>query len=345
MHYHTEEWTAATSWRIRFAQSAGLWQQEKKVVCKDLVWLIGNKGTAVTKRLVTLVCWMIVWIFGFPAIAFAEGFPTQVLWATVKIIAPGSTATGFLVKAPRGEQLVLVTAHHVFAAMKADECSVLLHTRDASGNLAKNPQKIPVRKDGQPLWTKHPNVDVAVMPVPFTADQNLAVLPWEVLATGEELAKMELQPGDLVRSVGYPHGNMFKGNDLEFGIVRLGCLATFPFPPSEQASTFLLDTNTFEGDSGGPVYVWRLPSAPGLSREDGGQEKIIGLIVAQHFVDEQFTLIYQSGKFRHRMGLAIVVPSTLIRETVELAMQQIKSGKRPDEEKSETPVVTPATGS
>jgi hypothetical protein len=298
----------------------------------------------VTKQHPIAICWMILWTLGFPTVVSAEGFPTQVLWATVKIIAPGSTATGFLVKAPNGDQWVLVTAHHVFAAMKADECTVLLHTRDGSGNLTKSPQKLPVRKDGQPLWTKHPSVDVAVMPVPFSSDQNLAVLPWEAIATADELSKMELQPGDLIRSVGYPHGNMFKGNDLEFGIVRVGCLATYPFPPSEQASTFLLDTNIFEGDSGGPVYVWKLPSAPGLNREDGGHEKIIGMIVAQHFVDEQFTLIYQSGKFRHRMGLAIVVPSTLIRETVELAVQRIESGKKPDDEKSAAPAETPAAG-
>lgn len=287
---------------------------------------------------------MILWSLSLPAVAAAEGFPTRVLWATVKIIAPGSTATGFVVKAPDGNQSVLVTAHHVFAAMKADECTVLLHTCDGSGNLTRNPQKIPVRKSEQPLWTKHPTVDVAVIPVPFSAEQNLAVLPWEAIATGDELGNMELQPGDLVRSVGYPHGNMFKGNDLEFGIVRVGCLATYPFPPSEQAKTFLLDTNTFKGDSGGPVYVWKLPSAPGLNREDGAHEKIIGLVVAQHFVDEQFTLIYQSGKFRHRMGLAIVVPSTFIRETVELAVQRIESEKKPDDEKSGAPSETPAAG-
>ncbi len=266
----------------------------------------------------------------FQARVFAEGFPTRVLWSTVKITAPGSTATGFLVRSPSGEQVILISADHVFKAMKADECTVLLHLRDQSGNLTKNPHKLAVRQGGQPLWVKHPKADVAALPVPFGPEQNLAVLPWEALATAEELVQMELQPGDLVRSVGYPHGNMFKGNDLEFAIVRLGCLATYPFPPSEQASTFLLDSNTFEGDSGGPVYVWKLPGAPGLHREDGGWEKIIGLIVAQHFVDEQFTLIYQSGKFRHRMGLAIVASSVMIRETVEQVLRQLESKKQPD---------------
>jgi len=299
-----------------------------------------ERKTTLMKQCAIRFLW-VLWFLGCSASASANGFPTQVLWATVKVIAPGSTATGFLVKSPDGQELVLVTANHVFGAMKADECTILLHGRDESGKFTKNPQKLLVRKDARPIWTKHPNADVAAITVPFASDQNLAVLPWESLATAEELTQMELQPGDLVRSVGYPHGNMFKGNDLEFGIVRLGCLATFPFPPSEQARTFLLDTNIFEGDSGGPVYVWKLPSASGLDRADGGLERVIGLIVAQHFVDEQFTLIYQSGKFRHRMGLAIVVPSTVIRETVELALKRGESEQQPEEKKPETPSEAP----
>jgi len=307
------------------------------------VWYLSRnmEGWITLMKQCAIRCLLVLWFLGCSGHVFADGFPSQVLWATVKIIAPGSTATGFLVKSPSGQELVLVTAHHVFAAMKADECTILLHSRDESGKFAKNPQKLLVRKDAQPIWTKHPNSDAAAMVVSFGLDQNLAVLPWESLATAEELNQMELQPGDFVRSVGYPHGNMFKGNDLEFGIVRLGCLATFPFPPSEQARTFLLDTNIFEGDSGGPVYVWKLPSASGLDRADGGLERVIGLIVAQHFVDEQFTLIYQSGKFRHRMGLAIVVPSTVIRETVELALKRGESEQQPEEKKPETPSEAP----
>jgi len=291
----------------------------------------------VTTQRVVQRCVIVFGLLALPASVFAEGFPTLVLWSTVKVMAPGSTATGFLVRSPSGEGVILVSADHVFRAMKADECTVLLHLRDESGKLTKNPQKLSVRQGGQPLWVKHPKADVAAISVPFGPEQNLAVLPWESLATAEELLQMELQPGDLVRSVGYPHGNMFKGNDLEFAVVRLGCLATHPFPPSEQASTFLIDSNTFEGDSGGPVFVWKLPGASGLHREDNGWEKIIGLIVAQHFVDEQYTLIYQSGKFRHRMGLAIVLPSVTIRETVEQAIQDRESKKQPDTPKPQEP--------
>lgn len=274
----------------------------------------------------------------------AEGFPLKVLWSTVKFINPGSTATGFLVTNAEGNKLFLVTAHHVFERMRGNDCEVLCHRRDEKGEIVKSPQKLMVRKDGKPLWTKHPKADVAAIAAPFSSDASLAVLPWQALADVETLTALDLQPGDLVRTAGYPHGTLFKGNDLEFAVVRLGCLATYPFPPPEQIGTFLLDANTFEGDSGGPVFVWNLPTASGLSRSADQGEKIIGLVVAQHFVDEQFTLIYQSGKFRHRMGLAIAVPSNRIREVIELALQgaQEQPKEEPKEDKSEPDKPEPA---
>jgi hypothetical protein len=77
--------------------------------------------------------------------------------------------------------------------------------------------------------------------------------------------------------------------------------------PYEKHATFLVDYNTFEGDSGGPVY----------SEELGGSMKIIGLVHAQHFLDERFKLVYQEGMTRKRLGLAIIVNSQAILETIE----------------------------
>ena len=45
---------------------------------------------------------------------------------------------------------------------------------------------------------------------------------------------------------------------------------------------------------------------------------ILGLVVGQHFIDEEFKMIYQSGKFRHRMGMGIVVHASAIEEAIGL---------------------------
>jgi hypothetical protein len=235
----------------------------------------------------------------------------------VKITGPGSTAAGFLVESP-AEERVLVTAGHVLSALKADECIVILHRRQEDGTIVKNPQKLAVRQGGTPLWQKHPAADVAAIRVPFGKDDNLAYLPIGCLARAEDLLQLPLQPGTLVRLWGFPHAPIFQGNPEEYGIVRLGCVANYPLPPERGLATFLIDINTFEGDSGGPVavLVQEVTGRPAVGDGSAPAGWVIGLMTGQHFVDEEFRMIYQSGKFRHRMGLGIVVASPLIREVI-----------------------------
>jgi len=262
-----------------------------------------------------------LWMRTAPACLGAEGFPTTVLWATVKVVNPGSTATAVLVRSSEGKP-VLLSANHVFAAMQGDECTVVLHCQDESGRFRTNPKPLAIRREGRPLWRRHPTADLAAIPVPFSDEDNLAVLPWESLATAEDLGRLALQPGDLVRGIGFPHGNAFKGSPLDFGVVRLGCLAGYPFLPIEPGRTFLADMNIFEGDSGGPVYVWDLQNSDGVDRGPKKDGLILGIVVAQHFIDEEYKLIYGSGKYRHRMGFAIVAPAPFAREAVESAVKE-----------------------
>ncbi|GAB4136856.1 serine protease family protein [Thermopirellula anaerolimosa] len=264
-----------------------------------------------------IVSWCSLWGFVKDSTCSAgEGFPTTVMWATVKVVNPGSTATAVLVRSPEGKP-VLLSANHVFSAMQGDECTVILHRRDESGRFQTNPKPLTIRREGKPLWRKHPTVDLAAISVPFSEEDNLAVLPWESLASTEDLEQIALQPGDTVRGVGFPHGNAFKGSPLEFGVVRMGCLAGYPFLPVEPGRTFLVDMNIFEGDSGGPLYAWNLQDAAEVHRGANKDGLILGVMIAQHFVDEEYKLIYATGKYRHRMGLAIVAPAPFAREIVE----------------------------
>lgn len=245
-----------------------------------------------------------------------ESFLSTMIRCTVKIVNPGSTASGFLVELPTGSW-ALVSAAHVFNNMRGEQCTVVLHRRDEEGKIVKNPQVVSVRREGKQLWQRHATADVAALRVDFGPEDNLGVLPFDRLARSEELAEI-LEPGTLVRALGFPHANIFKGNPEEFGVARLGCIASYPLLPLSERPTFLVDMNSFEGDSGGPVFVVE----EGQKSEAGEgpnalRGRVIGLVSGQHFVDEEYKLIYQSGKFRHRMGLAIVVPSPFIREVLE----------------------------
>jgi hypothetical protein len=44
---------------------------------------------------------------------------------------------------------------------------------------------------------------------------------------------------------------------------------------------------------------------------------IMGLVLAQRFLDEEMKMIYGTTKLRHRLGLAIIIHASYIRETIE----------------------------
>ena len=115
-----------------------------------------------------------------------------------------------------------------------------------------------------------------------------------------------------MRCVGFPHAAQFQPSEAGFPVVRLGCIASYPMMPVTEHPTYLVDFNTFEGDSGGLVY-WM-----GGSEDDRKTVvKVLGLTQGQHFLDEKYKVIYQSGHIRKRLGLGIVVHAQTIRETID----------------------------
>ncbi|HTN75980.1 MAG TPA: hypothetical protein VL096_12065, partial [Pirellulaceae bacterium] len=139
---------------------------------------------------------------------------------------------------------------------------------------------------------------------------ELPTLALDLLATNDDLGRVE--PGDLVRSICFPHAAIFDPSAAAFPIVRLGCVASYPVRPTAKQPTFLIDCNTFEGDSGGLVY-W-----PDTNKEaNGAGVKILGLVQGQHFVNLRYDFPYESGEIRKQLGLAIVIPASVIRETVD----------------------------
>jgi hypothetical protein len=86
----------------------------------------------------------------------------------------------------------------------------------------------------------------------------------------------------------------------------------------DKLRTFTTDLNVFEGDSGSAVYLAEGERRVEGQGEAGPVELVLGLVVAQQFLDERYSLIYGNGMTRHRMGLAIVVNAATIRETLGL---------------------------
>ncbi|MFO0956224.1 MAG: trypsin-like peptidase domain-containing protein [Isosphaeraceae bacterium] len=245
--------------------------------------------------------------------------------STVKIAGQGSVATGFVVTrpatpadaanagqdAPASPSYLLVTADHVLAQARGDEVTVFFHKAEPDGWYTKAPARLAIRREGRALWTKHPSADVAVIAVTPPIDAQPPGVPDRLLATEEDLARLDVEAGDVVRCAGFPHPNQFDTGEAGFPVTRMGCIAGAPVRPATKVKSFLIDLNAFEGDSGGAVYLLDPAGSNG-----GGAGVVLGLVTGQQFIDEEFRMTYQAGKFRHRMGLAIVAPAWAIREAI-----------------------------
>lgn len=237
---------------------------------------------------------------------------TQVVLATYRLENPTTSGTGFIVSRPNpadqeGKELLLVTAAHAFEQMEGNRATIVLRKQDENGEWLASPTELDIRQEEKPLWHKHPRHDVAVMRLTMPKGVTLDSVPLTTLANKQDWQRSQPEPGSFIRCVGFPHAAQFKPSKAGFPMTRLGCVASYPLTPFTKYPTFVVDYNTFEGDSGGPVYF----------EDSGGSAKIIGLVNGQHFLDERFKLVYQEGRIRKRLGLAIIINSQAILEAIE----------------------------
>lgn len=260
---------------------------------------------------------IVFFLFLRPVFAESLGVRTRIMMATFRVSNPKSTATVFVLSRPDPQahdqkQFLLVTAAHVLEQMEGDRATIDLRQKNKAGEYSKSSTEIAVRKEGTPLWTKHPKADIAVMPLVPPQGIEIPELPLDLLVTEQDWKSYQIEPGEIIRCVGFPHAAQFQSGEAAFPVVRLGCVAGYPLIPVAEHPMFLVDCSTFEGDSGGIVY-WM---------KDGEHQaepalKILGLVHGQHFLDERYKLVYQSGHIRKRLGLGIVVHAQAIRETID----------------------------
>ena len=248
-----------------------------------------------------------------PIAAPAWDLTVGLIEATVQLDQPSgpdtrTVGTGFLIQAPRPDgtpRVVLVTAAHVLDRMPDPEARVGWRTALGDGNWRFDPEPLTIRGDGgEPLWTRHPDRDVAVMEI--TAPQSFAqaAIPLGWLADENAFEAWQVGPGDELLSLGFPRG--LSANRAGFPILRVGRIASYPLSPVTSFPTFLLDFTVFPGNSGGPVF-WT-PSArkrPGTTEPDtafiagllsqevrvGDEQLEIGVVTHAVYVREAIALL------------------------------------------------------
>jgi hypothetical protein len=230
--------------------------------------------------------------------------------------------TGFVMgrpipTSPAKGKYVLITAAHVFNDMSGDIISLNLRRKLGENNWIKVPFPLQIRTGGQPLWTKHPDADVAVMYITLPSEVALPLLSTDFLADDAMLSRLEIHPGDELDCLGYPFG--FTSNEAGFPILRSGKIASFPLLPTAVTKTFLFDFKVFKGNSGGPVYFVQTNRIYGnVFRVGETVAFIAGLVSEEKSLSQVMMGVYDQEVRQLQLGLAVVVHASSIKQTIEM---------------------------
>jgi len=204
---------------------------------------------------------------------------------------------------------VLITAAHVLEEMQGDQAIIHLRMRQpqSTESWIRKRCLLAIRRNGQPLWKKKPDIDVAAMYIRLSVPIFDKAPTIDLLATDEMLQKYEITPGVELKCLGYPLGD--ESNTAGFPILRTGNIASYPLLPTAQTKTFLFDFRVFKGNSGGPVYFSQ-PQFRGSVTFGGRAQFVMGLVIDEHLLSELYG--------QYQLSLGVVVHASLVRQTIDL---------------------------
>lgn len=239
---------------------------------------------------------------------------------------PGQTMIGTvfvmgipLATQPTHARYVLVTAAHVLEGIQGDFATLHLRRKvDASTNVwAQVPFPLRIRANGQPIWKKNPDADVAALYIIMPTDAAIRPITPAMLADDKMLSDFDIHPGEEVKCLGFPLG--VASNAAGFPILRSGMIASYPLVPTATTKTFMIDFRVFKGNSGGPVYY--VENNRPIVHSIGGYQNfhfIIGLVSEEEIVTDTLVGPYSQEVHQTQLGLAIVVHASLIKQTLEM---------------------------
>ncbi len=247
-----------------------------------------------------------------------------------------SLATSFLVGLLTGQKTLeghntysvyLATNRHVFAEKKE------IHLRF---NLSAGGTKtycLPLLDEkNQPKWIAHPNgtIDLAALQVNygnmvqaekikcnFIQEENMAFL--------DVIKREGITQGDSIFALGFPL--QMAGIEQNYVIARGGIIARLDDEIVKKESSFLIDSNIFPGNSGGPVIL--KPEVTAIEGTPAVNKAYLLGVISGYIAYQDVAVSLQTKQprviFNENSGLAKVVPMDFIKE-----MLQKKTEDKPD---------------
>jgi hypothetical protein len=225
--------------------------------------------------------------------------PEKMAWSTYAIATEKGLGTCVIVNredpsAPGGIVPVLVTCTHVLAAAPSGPYFLVLRMPVQGANPAIAMLRIDVPTNSAHPFVAHPRHDVAAMEIRLPAEVARIISIPSFISESTLARQSAPHVGDQILVLGFP--KVFPGTEGAFPVFRTGAIASYSSGSQTNLEKYLIHTNVYSGDSGGPVFAARSRGAP----------ELLGLISER------------IGPKAGEVPLAVAIDATVIRETLAL---------------------------
>lgn len=260
---------------------------------------------------------------------FAAESIEDVLSATFRVTDKNTSGTCFLVRVGDKEdstpsRIVLVTAAHGFQQISGEACWIILREKRDDDTYVRREHRLSLRDGDKPRWKKHPDADIAVMPIDLPPGVEVTPFHLEQLATERDVAQRRVRVAQEAWIPGYPA--QLEASPAGWPVLRRGSLASYPLAPVSANKTMLINASSFGGDSGAPVVVFptverATESAASHDAKQVTRPLIAGMVLGMHRQTDKTTTPFEERTQHTPLDLSIVVQAPLIRETIELLIR------------------------
>jgi len=239
------------------------------------------------------------------------------LAATFKLTNKESSGTCFLIDPPPSSGcsngvVILVTAAHALEQAPGTEGHIIMREKRDDGSFVRKDVSFPLRSGEKPLWSKHPDEDVAAIKLTLPSGVWCQPLRFDQLARAEEFTQGKIRLGSDAWIFCFP--SQLEANEAGFPVLRHGSIASLPLMPLSSNRTFLVDFNAFGGESGAPVMLGQRGAVQ-------SQVLIVGLVIGMHRQTDKVSMSFEERTVHHPLALSIAVHAEIIRQTVERVLR------------------------